>query len=77
MEIKHIEAEDMKREMDEVQQRKYAEYDDLRSNVINTYTALIPYSSDKNNPIIKQMNRAFTISRFFSNSKNTEIAGWC
>ena len=34
MEIKHIEAEDMKREMDEVQQRKYAEYDDLRSNVM-------------------------------------------
>ena len=52
MEIKHIEAEDMKREMDEVQQRKYAEYDDLRSNVINTYTALSPCSSDIFNPII-------------------------
>ena len=77
MEIKHIEAEDMKREMDEVQQRKYAEYDDLRSNVINTYTALIPCSSDKTNPIIQQMNRALKISRIFSNSSNTEISGWC
>merc|ERR1712025_1401551 len=33
MEIKHIEAEDMKKEMNEVQMRKYAEYDDIRSSV--------------------------------------------
>lgn len=44
MEIKHIEAEDMKREMDEVQQRKYAEYDDLRSNV---GVELVPLLKDK------------------------------
>jgi hypothetical protein len=31
--IKHIEAEDMKKEMNEVQMRKYAEYDDIRSSV--------------------------------------------
>ena len=33
MQIKHIEAEDMKKEMNEVQMRKYAEYDDIRSSV--------------------------------------------
>ena len=42
MEIKHIEAEDMKREMDEVQQRKYAEYDDLRSNVMSVIITQLP-----------------------------------
>ena len=46
MEIKHLEAEDMKREMDEVQQRKYAEYDDRISNVIsNTYC--VPSAYDR------------------------------
>lgn len=44
MQIKHIEAEDMKKEMDEVMQRKYAEYDDLRSNV---GVELVPLLKDK------------------------------
>lgn len=45
MQIKHIEAEDMKKEMDEVMQRKYAEYDDLRSNVRLVFSSFWPFSS--------------------------------
>ena len=33
MEIKHLEAEDMKKEMDEIQIRKHLEHDELRSDV--------------------------------------------
>ena len=40
MQIKHIEAEDMKKEMNEVQMRKYAEYDDIRSSVSFFYMSI-------------------------------------
>ena len=36
MEIKHLEAEDMKKEMDEIQIRKHLEHDELRSDVSAT-----------------------------------------